>query len=221
MHLVRDEHRGWIAATKASACRSDASEMTVLHKPGGPPSFPLDETGRFESTGLFDGIEVFANRNALPRAFLVAKAEVIPNQEALFNRLRDPDFDPTAVALLEREPDLPLPTGEGNTGEAQVVERTSNRVTIDVSAESDAVLVLSDAWYPGWMAYIDGVPMEVVPAFYAFRSVIVPEGSHRVEFRYEPATFRYGLAVSVVALFATLLLSARWLWTMQKVKKHP
>jgi hypothetical protein len=193
-----------------------------LHNDRDFHTFPVDKPDRFELTEEWPGrLKLFMNKEALPRAFLVPRAKVEPDKDALFTQMRDPAFDPTTTALLEWAPDVPLPSGEGAVGDARLVERTSNRVVIDVSAKSDAALVLSDAWYPGWMAYIDGIPVEVVPVFYAFRSVIVPEGEHRVEFRYEPATFRYGLILSVVALLASLLLSFHWLWTKQTTNRRP
>jgi uncharacterized membrane protein YfhO len=75
---------------------------------------------------------------------------------------------------------------------------------IEVSADSDGYLVLTDAWYPGWTATIDGAPVEILRADVAFRAVRVGPGAHRVEFRYEPQTVRAGVAVSAGAWTALL-----------------
>ena len=63
-------------------------------------------------------------------------------------------------------------------------------------------LVLSDSYYPGWEAEVDGVPVPIHRANMAFRAVVVPEGKHTVEFRYRPDSFYYGAGVSAFTLVA-------------------
>jgi uncharacterized membrane protein YfhO len=60
--------------------------------------------------------------------------------------------------------------------------------------------VLSDVYYPGWVATVDGVETPIHRTNYAFRSVSVPAGDHIVTFTYRPASFRYGIYGSVAGL---------------------
>ena len=69
-------------------------------------------------------------------------------------------------------------------------------------AASPALLVTSDAWYPGWTATVDGAPADVVRADYSLRSVRVPAGEHDVRFAYVPRAFYAGAAISLAALVA-------------------
>jgi len=69
------------------------------------------------------------------------------------------------------------------------------------------LLVLTDQFYPGWTATIDGQPAPIHRADYLFRGVLLPAGSHRVEFLYWPASFRIGATVSALALVAIVLLA--------------
>lgn len=77
------------------------------------------------------------------------------------------------------------------------------------------MLVLSDAYYPGWTAAVDGEPAEVFPAYTVFRAVVVPAGRHTVTFAYFPGTLRAGLAVSVVTL---VLSSAAAGWVLLRAR---
>jgi uncharacterized membrane protein YfhO len=63
--------------------------------------------------------------------------------------------------------------------------------------------VVTDTYYPGWRAFVDGVERPIYPADVAFRGVLLPPGRHTVEMRYEPLSFRAGLAVSAAALAVT------------------
>jgi uncharacterized membrane protein YfhO len=98
-------------------------------------------------------------------------------------------------------------TGErGGHGTAQVTSYAPNAVRIHTSADADAWLVLSDTYYPGWMAWVDGQPATVLRGDVLFRVVPVPGGEHEVELRFEPASVKNGLAISLVSV--TLLAAA-------------
>jgi uncharacterized membrane protein YfhO len=74
------------------------------------------------------------------------------------------------------------------------------------------VAVLSDNWYPGWKATVDGRDAPIERVDYMLRGVRVGAGVHRIEMRYEPTSYRIGWIVSllgVVALAATALFGVR------------
>jgi uncharacterized membrane protein YfhO len=71
----------------------------------------------------------------------------------------------------------------------------------------DGYLVLTDAYYPGWAATVDGQPTEIERADITFRAVKVPAGQHRVEMYYQPPSFAIGAAISIGAVVA---LAAAW-----------
>ncbi len=70
----------------------------------------------------------------------------------------------------------------------------------------DSLLVASEAWYPGWQAYLDGAPAPSYVANHALRSLLLPAGEHTVEWRYQPDSFRIGAGLSALALFLCLVL---------------
>lgn len=152
-----------------------------------------------------DGYAIYDNLRAMPRAYLVGGLEVVDSEAAIIGRMCEPSFDPLAAAVTEQPPDTPYNGAPGRPeGRAEVVHRAIHSVDIEVDAARESILVLSDAYYPGWKARIDGERAEVFPVYYAFRGVIVPEGPHTVTYRYEPASFRIGLAVSTITLLGCL-----------------
>jgi uncharacterized membrane protein YfhO len=90
---------------------------------------------------------------------------------------------------------------------ARIILYESRRVRIEADADAPALLVLNDANYPGWRAWVDGRPAPILAADHLFRGVSVPTGRHVVEFVYRPASFLWGLAVSVLAF---LFLAGLW-----------
>lgn len=175
---------------------------------GAQPLFPIEEPDRFEFVGTFDGIEVYRNLRAFPRAYLAQHAEVVTDLDGMVAAMRRPDFDPRRTALLESPPSAPLPAPvvEVAPGSATVAQRSTTRVRVEVDASAPAVMVLSDAYYPGWEAMVDGVPAEVFPVFHQFRGVMVPAGRSTVVFRYWPRLFGDLLAASMVCLVAELMI---------------
>jgi uncharacterized membrane protein YfhO len=74
------------------------------------------------------------------------------------------------------------------------------------------LLVMSDTFYPGWRAYVDGQPTSVVRANYALRGICLPAGNHEVVFRFEPVLLRVGIVLSVIGLavmMTALVMAAR------------
>ena len=91
-----------------------------------------------------------------------------------------------------------------------VVDRESlqnpNKVNIQVNADTAGWLVVSEVWYPGWHAYVDGQLAESYPANYLFRTIEIPAGKHTVVWEYRPRSFRIGLIVTLSSLLCLLII---------------
>jgi uncharacterized membrane protein YfhO len=95
--------------------------------------------------------------------------------------------------------------------EAKIVRHEPERVEIDVTADRDGFLVLTDLHYPGWEATVDGEAATIHRANHLFRAVWVDAGRHRVRFEYRPASLRMGAATSAGALVAFGVASVLWI----------
>jgi hypothetical protein len=160
---------------------------------------------------LEDGTTLSRSRTALPRAFLVQHARVVPDSEALAAvRESSQPFRRTAY-LASGEP-LDRPPCEGPV---RIVEAGAKHVELEAEACDESYLVLSDTHYPGWRATLDGAPAPIHRANYALRAVRIPAGVHRIRFEYHPLSFRVGLALSLLTcagLAALVLLRRRSTW---------
>jgi hypothetical protein len=152
---------------------------------------------------------VYRNRAALPRAFVVHRAEVASHDAAGFERLRAPDFDPAVRVLLHE----PVPESrldgrgapERDGSRARVVRHAPSEVVIEAELEHAGFLVVSEVDYPGWGAEVDGAPALHYRANHAFRAVWLDPGKHTVRFVYGARAFWLGAALAAGAALAWAL----------------
>ncbi len=152
---------------------------------------------------------------------MVENWRVLNNRDEIFSVMADPSFDPGSEVILE-EPPVPIPgTGmdEFGPGNAEITEASTNYLVVKAELSRPAVLVLTDAYAPGWRAVdLSGkAPQEysVIPANYVLRAVPLAAGEHHLRIEYSPPGFKTGMAVSAVAwvLFlagCVLLWIRRW-----------
>jgi hypothetical protein len=139
----------------------------------------------------------------IPNAFSTSSAK-----EAL-ELVIDPSFNLDEQVVLETS-SASLPQG-GKGGTYNILEELDpNRVEIEVTTSGGTWLVLSDVMYPGWRVHVDGAETELYHADYLFRGVWVPQGTHEVNFYYQPCSFWVGGAVSLPTLVLALFLYFRW-----------
>lgn len=137
-----------------------------------------------------------------PRAWIASRARQVA-AEALPVALVDAAFDPREEALLESTPPLAVAGGAGRVTQLQ---DSPNALTIALTVDGPAYLVVADAWDAGWTAQVDGAAAPVLRADLALRAVFIPTaGEHRVTFVYRPLVFVSGALLSVLALLVVCL----------------
>ena len=145
---------------------------------------------------------IYTNPQALPRAFLVGGQQVVAGGGAALDAVTAPAFSARSVAVTE-EPIAGLPRGAASTpGSARVERYEGEHVTLRTESDRPALLVLTDNWYPGWHASVDGRDAPIHRVDYLVRGVVVPAGAHRVDFSYSPESWRAGWILSLCALLA-------------------
>ena len=171
-----------------------------------PPDVVLGGPGLSLRYQGVDG-RIYRNETALPRAFMAAEARCLATAEALkLIRARAVDFrrEVLLTDCSDATPGDRSPSGDVlSPGTARIERYGADRVTISAESERGGYLVLTDAWFPGWTANVDGRETRVERADHAFRAVKLAPGRHEVEFRYAPMSVRLGLALSALAAIVT------------------
>lgn len=126
-------------------------------------------------------VKIYRNPMALPRAFLVAKARRVADEDAAVKALADPAFIPSREVLVTE--DVTLPGGEAK-GRVSWLKRSRNGFELEVEALQPSVLVISNFWYPAWKAELDGksVPLSKVDG--VLQGVVLGPGKHHLKLFY-------------------------------------
>jgi hypothetical protein len=147
-------------------------------------------------------LNVYLNPRALPQAFVVPGVTPAPSHDAAWQAIHAPDFDPATSAVVESTP----ATG-GGRGSVSGLQIQPGYVTMQVTADGPALVVVSQAWYPGWQVRVDGVPQGApLRTDYAFQGVPVTAGTHQIELSFVPILWRLGWLIAG----ATALTLAIW-----------
>jgi len=146
-------------------------------------------------------------RDPLPRAFLVHTVIPARDEAQIRSALGSPGFDPLRVAFLEASAGPPPPCrGPDRPERIAVTDYRPTRVTVLADAAAPGLLILSDVYYPGWSATVDGEPAPVLPADWGLRGVGVASGIHEVTFTYRPRWLLPGAVLMGLGLLAGLAL---------------
>lgn len=174
---------------------------------------PQDDLTNFELSGIAYESLYYERTDPFPRAWITTDARVEPDDDTALAQLADPATDLHATVYLDRVLEC-----ESGGGDATIRLYDTNEVQIETSGEG-GVLVLSDQYYPGWRAEVDGEEVTIARADVAFRAVCVPPGEHTVTFTYRPLSFYAGAAISAAgwALWALVWVLA---WRVDR-RGHP
>lgn len=156
------------------------------------------------------------NDGALPRAFMAYNATFTRNDSLMMDELSDPSTNWVSPLLIYGDDrNVSYPGGNSNV---TVVDYQPMDVRIQANTSSPGFLVLTDTYYPGWNAYVNGKKVDILRTDYAFRSVQLDAGANVVEFKYEPMSFYVGALISAVSLLILLSLILLTLYLNKKIR---
>ncbi|KKU47433.1 MAG: hypothetical protein UX67_C0038G0007 [Candidatus Woesebacteria bacterium GW2011_GWF2_46_8] len=188
--------------------------LLVLSK--GAKELELEESG-YKKVFEDKSVSVYENSEAFDRALLAFDWIVQKEQEKVFERLLDPTFALSRVLILEKDPGL-RPKEILPMGDVSYRKYSPRESVLKTRANKDSLLFVSEVWYPGWEAFVDGNKTEILRANSTFRAVKVPEGEHEVGFIYDPKSFKIGGWLSIATL---IFLSATLIYDKKKISQRP
>jgi membrane protein YfhO len=150
-----------------------------------------------------EGVEVYEVRDPQPRAFVVGAVVYAASEAEVLRLLTAPDFDAANQAVVETA-DLRLPADASSSTNVRVVDRTNTNLTLNASLARPGLLVVSEGYYPGWQAEVDGVAAAIVPTNGMMRGVVLPAGEHRIVFRFRSRAIAAGFLLSGLAIVVTI-----------------
>jgi hypothetical protein len=137
----------------------------------------------------------------MPRAFVLYDVRTFEREEELLTFIRDSSWNHRTTALLERTPAIPIGPARATSGPtARITAFENNSIALEVETSENGLLVLSEIYYPGWTASVDGAETELLRTDYALRGIAVPAGNHHVEVRFTHPPFVTGAVITSGAL---------------------
>ncbi len=153
------------------------------------------------------GMRVYQHKDVFPRAWAVHDLIEAPGA-AIGNRMMGEQLaDFHHMAFLLSEP--PKLDSCAAPDDVALTGHTTDAVRIRANMGCRGMVVLSDVYFPGWRAEIDGKPARIYEVNEAMRGVVVPKGAHTLTMRYRPVSVMVGGLLSLIGIAAALWLAAR------------
>ncbi|MFO8058275.1 MAG: YfhO family protein [bacterium] len=151
---------------------------------------------------------IYANKSAMPRAFIVHRAEESSKDETLAKLSAASREELSRRVYLSRLPERLRsslkPVGRPGREAAMLLSRKPGVAKYRAMAGGRGLLFMSEQYYPGWRAFVEGKEVPVLRADHCFRAVPIEGGVNLVELRFQPVSFRIGLFGSLAGLAACL-----------------
>jgi hypothetical protein len=140
--------------------------------------------------------------DARPFVFAAPSTVTVADEDAAAQAIAA--LGPVVVERPDAGPDAGQVASSG-PAQVQLLRDRAQVVSVRVTASAPTTLVVLQSYADGWRADIDGRRARIDPADILFQSVEVPAGTHTVTLRYQPESFRLGMAASAAGLIGVLL----------------
>ena len=143
-----------------------------------------------------------------PRAWVVRNVVVEPSHDKLVKRIQDGGFDPLQVAFVSERPEVQFDAEATDASQVTFGRYQEDGMELTVTAPSPGLLVLSEVYYPGWEATVNGRATHIYKVDGLLRGIIVSGGENRIVLRYRPRWFLAGIILTALAFAGTSIFSA-------------
>ena len=211
IYLAPEEHApGRTYAWELALEGTDAGELLLCADAAGTPTLSVFGA-QLAEVNQADGVYTYRRLAPFYRASVVYGAESIAEDAAAIARALDAEFDLCNTAITATPVELPAVAPIPAT-EAVIEHYANDEVRIRATAQQAGLLVLTDLYYPGWVATVDGTSAEILRVNHVLRGVLLPPGEHEVVFRYAPRAVQIGAVISALSLaLAVGIIGLAWI----------
>lgn len=169
-----------------------------------PCEFIASRAGSLEKIG-----NLCVNEQYRPKAFLTDQYRVIQKEQLgdALRKLRDGN-----ILLLEEDPFI-KPDPARLKGVVEILPtQNPDKIEFLARTDKDALLFVSQTYYPGWRVLIDGKEEKILRANHLFQAVALKEGEHRVSFSFSSPALKSGIFLSIIGVIIVLSAGASFLF---------
>jgi hypothetical protein len=153
--------------------------------------------------------------------WLVKGIKYVENGKEEMKALDSTDLRDTAVVQMKFKSLIPNAPVYDSASSIKLIENKNDIINYESQANSNQFAVFSEIYYTaGWNAFIDGKKAEIVKTNYALRGLAIPAGTHKIEFRFEPYSYKLGDRLDLIAAILTYLIVFGGLFMAWKTSKQ-
>ncbi len=156
--------------------------------------------GALDDLGQQGQLRVYRNQWPVPRVWAVRDVRLADSPEEALRLALSPDVRPGFVTVLEEDPYLRFPSLERPEQSFRFLAYEPSNLVFEITLSADALVVASEAYYPGWRAFVDGEEVPIYRASYYLRAVPARAGTHIIEMRFDSVSLKVGAWISLLAL---------------------
>jgi hypothetical protein len=153
------------------------------------------------------GIKIWYDPGAFPRAWTVHRVIVAPIEWNAAGQLSSGSFDIRTTAVSTQS--IPNLATCDAPDKVTAIDDQPTSVFVKVDMACSGLLIVSDNYYPGWKAELDGNSVDIRKVNTALRGVIVPAGRHTVTMNYRPLSVYFGFLLTLTGLAGAIVLQRR------------
>lgn len=170
-------------------------------------AFPMGWPGLKLETKI-EGTYIYANEEALPRAWVVH--QTLPADVDWLEQLNTL-LDVENIATIESGPQLTDSTPR-QTSVAIITHYSADLIEIETDISGPGWLIMSEVWYPGWQATVNGSLQPVERVNGLLRGIYLDQpGLKQITMEYQPAAVVWGNRIAGITA-GLMILAALWLW---------
>lgn len=162
------------------------------------------ENGKYEKVFEDKSVAVLRNNQVVPRAYIIGKT-ISVEENAIFNKLLEKNFDYLKIAVIS-DPRNVINNEDFSKTPVFYQEVSNNHIKLSGNFTQNSFVVVTNTYYPGWEAYIDGQKTEILKTNYAFQGVTINKPAQTVDLLYNPFSFKLGLMLTAISSVIALLI---------------
>ncbi|WP_282081466.1 YfhO family protein [Aquimarina algiphila] len=154
-----------------------------------------------------DGVKALTNPYTNGNAWFVSEVKQVSSANEEILALKD--LDNKKQAVINSKFNNVIPKTKYTSDSLAYIALTAhqpNHLVYESKVKEESFAVFSETYYPGWQAYIDGNPVEHVQVNYMLRGLPIPEGQHKIEFKFEPQVIKTGSSIVLTSSIIFILL---------------
>ena len=161
---------------------------------------------------------LYENPDAYGNAWAVDSLIILNNPDELLNKLKETDLQRIALGIDKTIPsDIKLTYDSSELIKIEKIKNSSSHITYNFESLSDQLIVFSEIYYPsGWKVFIDGNESTYFDVDYLLRGMVIPKGTHKVEFYFSPEIVKTGINIRIITIIITFSLIALMLFRENK-----